>query len=187
VAFDGPSNEALEFYRAALHGGQISQDSEVHNPDYRRGSGTIRFTGIETMDQDSNETYNFNMGDTIRFRLSYKVIKNMEGLAIYIGLRSGISREIVTSARHEITRQEIAAGTTGTVYVEFPNIYIRPGEYPLYYQISDVGRKQDNYDVVDGLTPPLIIWPGEETAGSNFDISKLSGYFSIPSRIVPGN
>lgn len=187
VAYDGPTNETLEFYRAALQGGQISENSEVHNPDYRRGSGTIRFTGIETMDQDGNKTYNFNMGDTIRFQLSYKSFKDMEGLAVFIGLRSGISHEVVTSARHVITSQKIAAGTTGTIYIEFPNTYIRPGEYPLYYQISDVGSKTDNYDIVDGLTPPLIIFPGEETNESNFDTSRPIGYFSIPSRIVPGN
>ena len=43
------------------------------------------------MDKDGNITYNFAMGDTIRFRFSYKVLKELEGLVVLAGLRSGLT------------------------------------------------------------------------------------------------
>ena len=43
------------------------------------------------MDKDGNITYNFAMGDTIRFRFSYKVFKELEALVVLVGLRSGLT------------------------------------------------------------------------------------------------
>jgi hypothetical protein len=85
-------------------------------------------------------------------------------LVVLVGLRSGLTHEIITSARHVITTQKIAAGTTATVTVEFPVLQVRTGEYPVYCRISDLGRACANYDVVDGLIPPLVIWEGGESA-----------------------
>lgn len=116
------------------------------------------------MDKDGNITYNFATGDTIRFKSSYKLFNELEWLAIFVGLNSELTHEIITSARHVITTQKIAAGTTGTVAVEFPVLQVRTGEYPVYCRISDLGRACANYDVVDGLIPPLIIWEGGESA-----------------------
>jgi lipopolysaccharide transport system ATP-binding protein len=183
VITDGATPATLEAYRQALHQARIDADSEIHNYEYRRGTGAIRFTAIELMDKHDRPTYSFSAGDTIRFRLSYKLFKEMEGLVILVGLSSGMTQGIITSARHVITTQKVAAGTTGTVVVEFPDIPLRAGEYPVYCRISDGGGAHTNYDVVDGLTPPIIIWEDGESPGIDLDTYRLGGYFSLPSRL----
>ena len=92
------------------------------------------------MDKDGNITCNFAMGDTIRIRFSYKVFKELEDLVVLVGLRSGLTHETISSARYVIATQKVAAGTSGTVAVEFPNLQVRTEEYRIYCRISDLGR-----------------------------------------------
>jgi hypothetical protein len=41
-----------------------------------------------------------------------------------------------------------------------------------------------NYDVLDDLTPPLVIAGGNPAVHENFDPSQPYGVFSIPSRMA---
>jgi hypothetical protein len=139
---------------------------------------------VSVEDLDGNERYTFSMGDTVRFRLTFTVHAPMRGLAIFVGLRSGLSRELVTSARHVLTESVIQPGTTSTIVVDLPEIYIRPGEYPLYLHVSEALQSPRDYDVLDDLTPPLVVVPGTRIMHENFDPSRPLGVFSLPSRIM---
>jgi len=108
----------------------------------------------------------------------------MKGLAVYIALRSNITREIITSVRQVISEDIVNSNTKGTVIVELPNISIRPGEYPLYLQIGSIDPKVQCFDVLDDLTAPLIITCRENTEYADFDSLKPIGYFSIPSKLI---
>lgn len=150
----------------------------------RRGGGAIRFTSVSIQDTNGNERISYEMGDNIRFRMSYKVFKEMRGLAIYIALRSGMTREIVTSVRHLLISEKVEAGTEGRVTVELPEVYIRPGEYPLYLHISEAFPTKINFDVLDDVTAPLVITADTKQRYPNYDPYQSLGYFSIPSRIL---
>jgi lipopolysaccharide transport system ATP-binding protein len=182
VITDGPMGETLHRYREVLHETSLDLEAAMHNPEFRRGSGAIRFTAIALQDEAGTESTVFAMGDTIRFKLSYQAFKELQGLAVLVALRSGVTGEVVTSARHLVTAEKLPAGATGTVVVEFPHHYIRPGEYPIYGQISEARPGSPPGDVVDGLTAPLIILPGDEPLDSNVDLTSSLGYFSLPSR-----
>ena len=184
VIADGPTAASLETYRQALHRAQIEADSEVHNPHYRRGTGTVRFTAVDLLDGEGRETCQFAAGDTVRLRFAYEVGRKLDGLAILVALRSGETQEIIASARQVITREPVAAGQVATAVVEFPSILLRPGEYPVYARISDLAGAHANFDVVDGLTPPLIIWDEGAAAEFDPDLGGAAGYVSLPSRLL---
>ncbi|MEO8192529.1 MAG: ABC transporter ATP-binding protein [Gemmatimonadales bacterium] len=184
VAADGPTDSTLAVYNQRLREMRVDAETGVNNPENRRGSGAVRFTSVSVEDLDGEERYTFAMGDTVRFRLTFDVHAPMRGLAIVVALRSGLSRELVTSARHVVTESVVAPGTTSTVVVDLPNVYIRPGEYPLYLHVSESLQSPKNYDVLDDLTPPLVIVPGSRIMHDNFDPSRPLGVFSLPSRMV---
>jgi lipopolysaccharide transport system ATP-binding protein len=184
---DGPAEQTLQYYWDLLRAIKIDADSEVDNPDCRRGSGGVRFTSIALLDGTGRECYDFTMGDNIFFRFNYQVFKEMAGLRLSILVRSGVTGEFVTSVRHVVTTETLKPGAAGTLMVEFPSVFIRPGEYPLYFHLADLRPKPANYDVVDGMTAPLVIWPGENPPEANFDQSRPQGYFSIPSRLYSEN
>ena len=163
---------------------RVDAETGINNPENRRGSGAIRFTGVSVEDTEGEEKYGFKMGETVRFRLSYQLNETLRGVAIVIALRSGMSREIVTSVRHVVTTESLPGGSRGTVIIDLPDIYIRPGEYPLYLHISEAVPTKTNYDVLDDLTPPLVIAPGGRRLHPNFDPSQPLGVFSLPSRMT---
>jgi lipopolysaccharide transport system ATP-binding protein len=184
VVADGPTDSTLAVYNQRLREMRVDAETGVNNPENRRGSGAVRFTAVSVEDLDGNERYTFAMGDTIRLRLSFISHAPMRGLAIFVALRSGLSREIITSARHVVTQASVAPGTESTVIVDLPNVYIRPGEYPLYLHVSEANQSPRNYDVLDDLTPPLVIVPGTRVMHDNFDPSRPLGVFSLPSRMI---
>jgi lipopolysaccharide transport system ATP-binding protein len=184
VASDEPTEKTLSLYNQRLRERKIDAETDIHNPSNRRGSGAVRFTAIALEDGSGNHRSNFEMGDTIRFKVSYKIFQEMRGLAIYIALRSGLTGELITSVRHVMSSEMIPAGTTGTAAVELPENYIRPGEYPLYLLISEAAPTKTRFDVLDDLTAPLIITAGNKRQHSDFDPSQPLGYFSLPSRMT---
>src|SRR5512141_804509 len=181
VIADGPTDSTLAVYNQRLREMRVDAETGVNNPENRRGSGAVRFTSVSVEDLQGNERYTFAMGDTVRFRLSFTVHAPMRGLAVFVALRSGLSREIITSARHIVTESPVEPGTTSTVVLDLPEVYIRPGEYPLYLHVSEAIQSPRNYDVLDDLTPPLVIVPGDRVLHDNFDSSRPLGVFSLPS------
>jgi lipopolysaccharide transport system ATP-binding protein len=184
VVSDASTDETLTIYNERLREMRVDAETGINNPENRRGSGAIRFTGVSVEDTAGEERYGFKMGETVRFRLSYQLNEPMRGVAITVALRSGISREMVTSVRHVVTTDPMPSGSRGTVMIELPDIYIRPGEYPLYLHVTEAVPTRTNYDVLDDLTPPLVITPGGRRMHPNFDPSQPLGVFSIPSRMT---
>jgi lipopolysaccharide transport system ATP-binding protein len=184
VVSDAPTEVTLSVYNQRLREMRVDAETGINNPENRRGSGAIRFTGVSVEDLEGEERYGFKMGETVRFRLSYQLNEPMRGVTVVVALRSGLSREIVTSARHVVTTDQLPAGARGSVVIDLPEIYIRPGEYPLYLHISEAVPTKTNYDVLDDLTPPLVIAAGGRRLHQNFDPSQPLGVFSIPSRMT---
>ena len=184
VAADGPTDSTLAIYNQRLRDTRIDAETGLNNPENRRGSGAVRFTAVSVEDLTGAERYSFQMGETVRFKLSFTVHAPMRGAAIVVALRSGMSREIVTSVRHVVSIEQMEAGEEGTVVVDLPDIYVRPGEYPLYLHVSEAVQSPAKYDVLDDLTPPLVITPGGRWLHDNFDPAQPLGIFSLPSTMV---
>ncbi len=163
---------------------RVDAKTGINNENNRRGEGAIRFTNIDVQDDQNNTRFNFRMDETIKFKLSYEVFTDLDGLKIAIALRSGITRETVTSVEHILSKKRIAAGSKGNVSLELANIYIRPGEYPLYFHISDRLSRELTMDVIDDITAPLMIYAGEKNEFKNYNALTVTGYFSIPSKVL---
>jgi len=182
IIADGPTADTVQIYHDHLRQIEVNADTDVMNPKNRRGSGAVRFTGIRTEDESGRECSEFMMGSTIRFVLSYQTFAPVDELYTSILLRSGISREVVTSARHLVSGERLSPGCTGSVVIEFPNVNLRPGEYPLYFWLGKRGRP---FDVVDDLTIPLIIYTDKDSEDLDFDPARRPvGFFNIRSRMV---
>src|SRR4029078_4109279 len=99
VIADGPTDATLAVYNQRLRDMRVDGETGINNPENRRGSGAIRFTAVSVEGLEGAERYTFEMGETVRFRLSVRTNAPIRGLAIVVALRSGMSRELVTSAR----------------------------------------------------------------------------------------
>lgn len=177
ISTDAPTSDTIMAYYNDLRLLTVDEDTDIANPKNRRGSGEARFTEIRIQNESGEECSNFTMGSTIRFVLSYKTFAEVDNLTASIALRSGKSGELITSAGHWISQEGLPAEYSGSVVIEFPNVNLRPGDYPLYFWLGN--RMRRAFDVVDDLTMPLIIHPDED-----FIYTKLgtTGFFNIESK-----
>jgi len=182
IIADAPTADALTVYHEFLRQMEVDADTDVMNPKNRRGSGVVRFTEIRVVDESGEECSEFQMGCTVRFVLSYQVLTPVDDLFISVALRSGVSREIVTSAPHLVSEERLSPGHIGRAVIEFPNVNLRPGEYPLYYWLGN--HMWRPFDVVDDLTIPLTIYPDKDYEDSGIDLSRVSGFFNIESKMI---
>jgi lipopolysaccharide transport system ATP-binding protein len=183
VVVDGPTNDTIMGYYNDLGLLAVDADASIRTPDRRRGSGAVRFTKINIQDESGKECSSFAMGSTIRLVLSYQVFETVNSLHVVITLRSGKSGELVTNIRHAISEEKIPPGHTGSVTIELPQVNLRPGDYPLYFWLGDRAI-HENYDIVDELTPPLIVSTDKDLETLGFNPQQNSGFFNIESRIV---
>jgi len=183
ILIQDKTNIVLSKYTEISRNTPINENSGINNENNRRGEGFIRFTNVLLKDTGGKQKFSFKMGETIIFKLAYKVYKKLNGLKVAIALRSGSSKNVVTSIEHILSENEIPAGTEGVVEIELKDVYIRQGEYPLYFHISDKESRELTMDVIDDVTAPLMIYTGEKLF-NNYDPLTVGGYFSIPSKII---
>jgi lipopolysaccharide transport system ATP-binding protein len=181
---DSGTETTLNRYHEMLGKQKVSSVTAVTDVRNRRGSGAVRFTDIAVLDSEGNESNSFEMGETVRFKLGYFVFSDVPELSVSIALRGGISSEIITSVFHVVSVDPLKAGLSSELAIDLPGIYIRPGQYPIYFWLGNSDRQP--FDVIDDLTLPLSISLGSDAEDP--DISPMSpiGFFSIPSEISFG-
>ena len=179
---DGPAAKVVALYNEEMRKSEITADTSVHNPQFRRGSGAVRFSKIAVEDSNGIQRFDFQMGETARFNLGYEVKEDVNALNVMIALRGGMSNEVITTARGVISKTPLKAGTKGEMVLEFPDLALRPGEYPLYFWLGETSSKF--YDVVDNLSAPLIISTQKSEDELGFDPTQSMGYFSVPCRRI---
>lgn len=180
--FEGGVEEALAKYRDMQNNGELRVNKGEYNSN-RRGSGTLSFTNIEILDNDNKKTNTFCVGESVKFKLSYRIHKELEGLYVGIGIMSSkVKGLLLTNMRHKIKEGILKKGEEGTAVIEVRLTVIRPGEYTLYFWLGDKAATQQadptNYDVVENVGKPLIV------EAKNRKESKLAGSFSLPSKVV---
>ena len=181
---NGPTEESLEAYYDLIKETKIDANTGINFELNRRGFGTIRFTGIEVMGPEGISRYKFEVGESIRFKLSYEVFKEIHGITITIALLSGMSKECLTLAHYEVTNKTVLPGTAGELEIEFTDIDIKPGEYPLYFELTDSRLSSHAKDVIDNLTAPLVISAKQNSSLVNTEKGEPSGFFNIPTRLI---
>jgi len=111
----------------------------------------------------------------VRIEMDMEAHKATDELFFLMGLRSSLSREMVTSTGR-IELGGLNGGQIKKASVVLPTLNLSPGVYETYYWIGS--RMQEHpYDVIDNLTAPLVVKiPADGTALS-------TGYFKLPYKL----
>ena len=183
VSMDGRASEVIDGYNDLMKSRKINAATDINDYKSRRGQGVIRFTSIEVTNEKKESTFNFNTGDAIYFRISYEIFKSIEGISLCVLLKGGVTREVVTTFRYVLTDKVVLAGVKGEAVLMVPNVQLRPGEYPLYFWLGDKMRNESSIDVVDEMTPPLMIDSIKYQTSEGEIMHEILGYASFPSRL----
>jgi lipopolysaccharide transport system ATP-binding protein len=183
ILFDGITSETIQKYSQELRKTKIDDTTSICDEKHRRGSGHIRITSVAVRNDHEADPYEFSMGDTVRFAVSWKCFKEMAGIAVYIAFKSPMTNELITSVRHVATQKSCDPNEMGSAEIEIPEISLRPGEYPLYIHVSEAALDSRKYDVLDDVTAPLVITAGDRDTFDNADLTRSIGFFSIRSKL----
>lgn len=188
VLSDGATDATLQRYNQLARDIQIDDKTGLGDERFRRGNGVIRFTSIDITNANGETCTSFKMGEKILFKMAYKVFNEMNGLKVYIALKSSLTGDTVTSVEHAIHFDKVHPGVTENIIVEISaNTILRPGEYPLYFNLGDIEGNSASEDVVDDLTLPLVIQNESIFVLDNFNIERSFGFFSLPSKLSMHN
>jgi lipopolysaccharide transport system ATP-binding protein len=177
----GMINSVLDLYEKSIKGIKIDEKTSINDEKGRRGLGYARYSDIHIQDKESIEKNIFNIGQQIEFVLTFKVYQDLSEVFIVLALRSGMSRELVTSFRHRYPEVNLKKGGTYRFKIIINNPSIRPGEYPLYFWLGDKDNRA--LDVVDDLILPLKVTAEGTIDSLGFDPTVHTGYFSTSSLI----
>lgn len=184
LTMDGLPNVVVSRYQDDARRLEIESDTALGDEKFRRGSGAARFSGITFADEHGNPKFEYGLAETIRVSLRYEVFRPVPNLSAAICLKAGAANEIVTSVRYRLSAAKLPANEKGELLVEFPHCPLRPGEYALYFWLGDdLGNP---FDVVDGLTAPLVITTDKTFEELGYNPAHATGWVDIPARLVNG-
>ena len=172
---DGDTDDVIRAYVKQNMNTGLKDQSALNDPTVRRGNGAVRFEHIEMLNAAGEQANEFNPGDKVTVRMTVKVNEDVEDLLASVSLRSGRTRDIVTSTgRNQVSNGPFKAGQTLQLTYEFNALPLRPGVYETYFWLGD-NRAETAFDVVDNLLAPLVVNFPE---GSNS--LHVIGYFDLP-------
>lgn len=175
VFLDGPTDEVIRTYVEQNMKTGLSDDKVLQDATVRRGTGEVRYQHIEMLNSRGEACNEFYPGESVEIRMKAIALNDVSELQASIGLRSGRTRDFVTTTgRCIVSDKPVKQGEVLEFRFTFTNLPLRPGVFETYFWLGDA-RMETAFDVVDNLLAPLVVRCPPET-----NSLLLTGYFDIP-------
>ncbi len=143
-----------------------------------RSTGAVQVQNFVSRNTDETECWRFKHAETILLDLSYKVTRDVPSLAIFLTIRSVISGDVITTVFEGLSEDPVKAGTSARAELKLPKIALRPGDYSLSLQMTDLSREKV-FDIIDDNVG--LPWLSIDTAQG--DLIATEGYVSLNSSV----
>ena len=151
----GPARDMIDLYLGAINAreaeGQhpeaaVEPEEQVDGQTPRRGSGEVRITGVQFLDQDGQERPFLTTGRPCTVRISYRAVEDLPSVTFGLGFthESGVHVAGPNSGYGD-RAQRVPAGS-GHVDFTLDELPLQPGEFLLSAAAVDKGH---SYDYVD--------------------------------------
>ena len=151
VREDGPSESVLQSYLATFADPR-SHNADLRDFEHRKGSGEIRYTKLEFLDDDLEPLAVIRSGDTVVFRLHYQATQTIAephfGIEVHTNLGTLLTSFNTWTAGYNV--REILPGD-GYVDVRVQGLNLSPDRYYLSLWLSGVGAKYDRLELCSSL------------------------------------
>lgn len=151
VRADGDTPSVLRAYVGTFADAKDAQRDLSQVTD-RHGTGDVRFTSMEVLDDDGHESPVVHSGDTFRVRMNYDCLRDIRDL--HFGLRIFTDTGVLITDAHTWTTGQavpLAAQGHGSVSVVIDRLNLMPGTYRLGIWASSFHEWHDVLDHVADL------------------------------------
>jgi lipopolysaccharide transport system ATP-binding protein len=173
VEVNGNIEDCIKRYMTSSRGANLLELS-LDDRRNRTGGGGVYFEEARGI-KNGSESWEFNFDEEIKLQFRVKAEKNVPDLGFYIAIRDPFSEEVISNFKTVISSTPLTLGETRTFSLRIPKRTIRPGQYGLYFALSNAEHKIF-YDVLDNNVniPMLSIDP------VSMDVHENAGFVSIP-------
>ena len=139
-----------------------------------RTSGAVFFEEVKGI-RNGEESWDFNFDDDIRIDFKVTASKDVPNLGFYIAVRNPFSEEIISNFKAVVSSSAMQKDESRMFTVTIPKKSFRPGQYGLYFALSNSEYKEF-YDVLDNNVniPMLNINP------ISMDAHENAGFVTLP-------
>src|SRR5206468_249691 len=109
-AVAAPVGKAAEHYLASRPGAFRVGEANLHNR-MQRTTGTARFEEVRARDDAGQERWTFRSGETVCLCLAVRVLERVPNMGVYLAIKSGGSREVLTTIKEVVAEADVAAGS----------------------------------------------------------------------------
>jgi lipopolysaccharide transport system ATP-binding protein len=139
IKLDGPARDVTQKYISAnadVTSGSVSLEDATGRP----GSGDVRLTRVELLDDRRQPLDVFRAGDRLAIRFSYTARKPMSNLGFGYTISSEFGT-LITESSTQLHDIEIPRIPVGDAYldVDIPALNLMPGTYYLTAGVAEVG------------------------------------------------
>ena len=139
-----------------------------------RTSGAVFFEEVKAI-KNGEENWDFNFDDDVRIDFKVTASKDVPNLGFYIAVRNPFSEEIISNFKSVVSNSAMHKDESRTFTITIPKKSFRPGQYGLYFALSNSEYKEF-YDVLDNNVniPMLNINP------ISMDAHENAGFVTLP-------
>lgn len=148
VRSDGPSREVIESYMATFADSQAT-GSDLEHVTARRGSGEVRYTGVEFLSKDRQPQPVTRSGDSLVVRLYFRASKAVPSPSLGIRLYTELGTLVTetSTSHHGLAVPDLSPGP-GYIDLEIDALNLFPARYYLTLGLSEFDG-QHLYDYLD--------------------------------------
>ena len=118
-----------------------NQQLDLSNVESRRGSGKIRYTKVEFLDDERKPIGVVRSGDRLVIRLHYEAKKQLENLIFGVEIHTQLGTVVAqVNTYNDGVEISFASAGCGYIDVEIRELNLMPGRYYLSLEIANYGR-----------------------------------------------
>ena len=142
----GPAAEIAERYMSEVNVQALANQSTALQS-HRGGTGEIRYTDVEIVDDAGRATVLLVPGDTLVVRAAYRAERPVAKPVFQVAIIDVDTGLVITTATSRPNDIPDAVGESGTIECRFPRMPLRPRQYILRLSITD-SHQLASYDLV---------------------------------------
>jgi lipopolysaccharide transport system ATP-binding protein len=172
VEIKGNVEDCIKKYMTSSRG--INLTSLSLSDRLNRSNGAALFEEVKAV-KNGEECWDFNFDEDISIQFKVTASKDVPNLGFYIAIRNPFSEEIISNFKTIVSNSVIQKDESKFFTVSIPKRSFRPGQYGLYFALSNSDHKIF-YDILDNNVniPMLNINP------ISMDVHENSGFVSLP-------
>ena len=149
VRASGETETVVARYIDDVHAESASEAAPRDRTEMRGGSGEIRFTNVELLDEDGCRAEVLRFDEALRVRAGYVAHAPVRDPVFRFALASPLHGVLIAIADSRSAALPATLEGTGTVECVFPRLPLRPGTYSVQLSIvgSDLHEVYDLYSV----------------------------------------